>query len=397
MEDGMSTLAAAATVVREREDARRMEGVGQARPQDVSAITLDVDAAWAAVLARDAQFDGRFVYAVSTTGVYCRPICPSRRPRRENVLFFPAPGTAEAAGFRPCLRCHPRNGEPTTTSAAVERARAHLEANLDSPVTLAELAREVGLSPYHLQRTFKRLTGVSPKEYAAARRAGRLKARLRGGDTVSRATYEAGYGSSSRVYEQSDTHLGMTPATYRRGGLGAHIRSAVVGTSFGRLLVAATERGVCAVMLGDDDESLEAALAEEYPNATVERSPAEIGEWVEAIVRHLEGVEPRLDVPVDVRGTAFQWRVWKALQEIPYGSTRSYREVAAAIGAPSAVRAVAGACARNRVALVVPCHRVLRDDGALSGYRWGRERKRRLLEQERALAPRPADATDGAS
>jgi AraC family transcriptional regulator of adaptative response/methylated-DNA-[protein]-cysteine methyltransferase len=313
------------------------------------------------------------------------------------VLFFPAPGTAEAAGFRPCRRCRPRNADPTTTSAAVERARAHLDANLDAPVTLAELSRAVGMSPYHLQRTFKRLTGVSPKEYTAARRAERLKARLRGGDTVSRATYEAGYGSSSRVYEQAGRNLGMTPATYRRGGQGAHIRSAVVGTPFGRLLVAATERGVCAVMLGDSDEALEAALAVEYPNATVERSPAGIGAWVEAIVRHLEGTEPRLDVPVDVRGTAFQWRVWKALQEIPYGSTRSYREVAAAIGAPSAVRAVAGACARNRVALVVPCHRVVRDDGAPSGYRWGRERKQRLLEQERAVAARHPEPGPGTS
>ena len=344
-------------------------------------------AAWAAVIARDHTHDGEFVYAVSTTGVYCRPGCPSRHPLRRNVRFFTSPDGAEAAGFRACLRCRPRDAA-TPGDRAVQAARAYLEAHLDERVTLTVLAREVGLSPHHLQRTFKRVVGVSPRQFAAALRADRLKHALRTEASVSRATYEAGYSGSSRAYDAADTHLGMTPAAYRQGGRGVRIRFATASTRLGRLLVAATERGLCAVTLGDDDRSLERALAEEYPEAVRERADgederdAELRAWVAAIVRYLDGAEARLTMPVDVAGTPFQQRVWESLRTIPYGATRSYAQVAAAVGAPKAVRAVASACARNRVALVIPCHRVVRSGGAPGGYRWGAERKRALLAQE---------------
>ena len=344
-------------------------------------------AAWAAVIARDRTHDGEFVYAVSTTGVYCRPGCPSRHPLRRHVRFFTAPDAAEAAGFRACLRCRPREAA-TPADRAVEAARAWLEAHLDERVTLADLAREVGLSPHHLQRTFKRVVGVSPRQFAAALRADRLKRALRTEPSVSRATYEAGYSGSSRAYDAAETHLGMTPAAYRRGGRGVRIRFATTTTRLGRLLVAATDRGVCAVTLGGDDLELERALAEEYPEAVRERATgddardADLRDWMTAIVRHVDGAEPGLTMPVDVAGTPFQQRVWESLRTIPYGATRSYAQVAAALGAPKAARAVASACAHNRVALVVPCHRVVRAGGSPGGYRWGAERKRALLAQE---------------
>jgi AraC family transcriptional regulator of adaptative response/methylated-DNA-[protein]-cysteine methyltransferase len=348
-----------------------------------SAHVVDEGAAWDAVLARDARADGQFVYAVATTGVYCRPTCPSRRPLRANVAFYAAADDAEGAGYRACRRCHPRS-EQSVAARAVEQARALIDASDGRRITLAELARTVGLSPFHLQRTFKRLAGVTPKQYAAAQRTEHLKARLRGGDTVSRATYAAGYGSNSRVYEKAQERMGMTPATYRRGGRGAHIRYVLVDSALGRLLVASTERGICAVTMGDDDEVLEAALRQEYPLAAIERADDGLGDWVARIVRHLESGASPLAVPVDVQGTAFQHRVWTALSEIPAGATRSYREVAVSIGAPTAARAVARACATNRVAVVIPCHRVVREGGALGGYRWGLERKKALLEREKS-------------
>ena len=350
----------------------------------------------AAVVARDAANDGRFVYAVRTTGVYCRPSCPSRRALRANVSFHPTPGAAEAAGYRACRRCHPRDGA-TPAALAVARARAYLDALPAQAVPLGRLARETGMSPHHLQRTFTRLVGVSPKRYAAALRAERLEAELRAGATVSRATFEAGYGASSRAYEAADALLGMAPAAYRRGGRGEHVRWATAASALGRVLVAATARGVCAVTLGDDDAQLEGALAAEYPHATRERvvldgsaaaggggAHDDLHGWMAAVLAHLAGEGHRLALPTDVGGTPFQQRVWQALQEVPYGETRSYAQLAAAVGAPRAVRAVAGACARNRVALVVPCHRVVREGGALGGYRWGVERKQRLLAQEGA-------------
>jgi AraC family transcriptional regulator of adaptative response/methylated-DNA-[protein]-cysteine methyltransferase len=341
--------------------------------------------AWHAVESRDARFDGRFVYAVRSTRIYCRPSCPSRRPQRENVSFFPAPIDAERAGYRACRRCDPRADKRTHDgSPAVERAVRYLDANNDRAVGLSELAAHAGLSASHLQRSFKRLVGMSPKEYQDARRVDRFKSRLRSGDTVSRATYEAGFGSSSRVYERTDDLLGMTPAAYRRGGAGVTIRYSIAETSVGRVLVATTDRGVCAVELGASDTEVERALRADFPNASIERSDNGHSDWVRGVldqVRH-----PRetfaAEVPLDLSGTAFQQRVWTALRQIPAGEHRSYREVAEAIGQPNAVRAVARACATNRLAVIVPCHRVVREDGSLAGYKWGVVRKRRLLEEE---------------
>jgi AraC family transcriptional regulator of adaptative response/methylated-DNA-[protein]-cysteine methyltransferase len=346
--------------------------------------------AWSSVLTRDESLDGELFYGVSTTGVYCRPSCPSRRPRRGNVRFFSSSEAAERAGFRACLRCRP-NQAFGTSDDSIQRARAYIDRHLsdlsDERITLDLLGAEAGLSPYHLQRKFKAAIGLTPAQYIRERKSERLKDELRRGETVSRATYGAGYGSSSRVYEAADARLGMTPATYRGGGAGMHIDYVVARTSLGTLLVAATERGVCAVTLGDDASSLESALAEEYPAAERERVTApssSLGAWVAEIVAGLDGERPRPDVPLDLQASAFQWKVWRELQKIPFGETRTYSEIASAIGSPKAARAVANACATNRVALVVPCHRVVRLGGELGGYRWGIERKRRLLEKERS-------------
>jgi AraC family transcriptional regulator of adaptative response/methylated-DNA-[protein]-cysteine methyltransferase len=339
--------------------------------------------AWRAVEHRDVRYDGRFVYAVRSTGVYCRPSCPSRRPARANVRFFEAPDAAEDAGYRACLRCTPREPHAAASASAVGRARNYLDARAGEPTPLSTLARHVGRSPHYLQRAFKRAFGVSPKEYQDAVRAQRFKTRLRAGDTVSRATFEAGYGSSSRVYERANDLLGMTPAAFRRGGAGMRIEYAITDSNLGRVLVAYTERGVCAVALGASDAEVERSLHADFPNATVESAPAATHEWVRAVVDRVQDPRRGENVPLDVNGTAFQWKVWKALQEIPPGERRSYREVARAIGRPTAARAVARACATNRVAVVIPCHRVVREDGGAGGYRWGLERKRKLLLREK--------------
>lgn len=347
----------------------------------------DGDESWRAVVTRDRTLDGTFVYAVRTTGIYCRPSCSSRRPRRENVAFFSRPEEAERSGFRACLRCRPREERAAAPSEeAVRKACAWLDAHLEEPVTLEVLARAVGLSPHHLQRTFKRAVGVSPREYAEARRMDGLKAGLRKGQTVTRAAYAAGFGSSRRVYQ--DTPLGMTPASYRRRGAGMTIGYVMVPSPLGRLLVAATERGICAVKLGTTDAALERDLREEYSAATLRLDDVLLGGWVREILSYLDGAQPGLSLPVDVQATAFQRQVWEALRAIPPGSTRSYQEVARAVGRPRTARAVARACAANPVALVIPCHRVVRSDGAQGGYRWGIERKAALLEQERAVAER---------
>ena len=346
------------------------------------AMALDRERAWTAVLARDARCDGTFVYAVRSTGIYCRPSCPARRPRRANVTFFAAPPDAERAGFRACFRCKPR----ATSSTPVWLARALARLDGDEPVTLAVLARECALSPFHLQRTFKRLIGVSPRDYRRARRSARFRSLLGASPSVTDAIYTAGYGSSSRAYERSDRELGMTPATYRRGGRGTAIGFTIVTTTAGRLLVATTERGVCAVRFGSADAALETELRREFPQARLRRLARGRDAWVRAIVGHVERGQPLGRVPLDVQATAFQRRVWQALRAIPPGSVRSYREVAAAIGAPMAVRAVASACARNPVAVVVPCHRVVRADGGIGRYRWGVRRKQVLLERERRFA-----------
>jgi AraC family transcriptional regulator, regulatory protein of adaptative response / methylated-DNA-[protein]-cysteine methyltransferase len=340
--------------------------------------------AWAAVVDRDRRFDGRFVYAVRTTRVYCRPSCPSRRPAAANVLFFDDATGAERAGFRACKRCRPRaTGAATDASAAVRHAAAFIDANVDRRITLSELAQVTGVSPYHLQRVFRRELGVSPREYQQARRMERLRGHLRRGQTVSRATYDAGFGSASRVYEHAGAALGMTPAVYRRGGAGVRIRFVVVPSPLGELLVAATPRGICAVNLGDSEARLERRLRTEFPNAIVERDEdGSLAALTAKVLAHLQGDGPAVGLPLDVRGTAFQQQVWQALLAIPYGQTRSYAEVAASIGRPSATRAVARACATNPAAVVIPCHRVVRADGGLGGYAAGIGRKVQLLEIE---------------
>ncbi len=347
-----------------------------------TAAGLDADACWKAVVDRDVRADGVFFYGVRSTKIYCRPTCPSRRPGRDQVVFFATAGDAGRGGFRPCLRCRPDEAEPRVD--LVRRACRFIESRPDETISLKALGAAVGLSPSHLARTFKATLGVTPREYADACRLGRLKAGLRRRATVAGAMYEAGYGSSSRLYERTDPQLGMTPTAYRKGGRGQSIRYTIAESPLGRLLVAATDRGLCAVVLGDDDRALEAWFQEEYPAARRERDEVGLGRWVDVLVQHLGGGPPHrdLDLPLDVVATAFQRRVWAELRAIPYGSTRSYGEIAEALGLPGAARAVARACASNRVALVIPCHRVIRGDGTTSGYRWGEERKRVLLDLE---------------
>jgi AraC family transcriptional regulator of adaptative response/methylated-DNA-[protein]-cysteine methyltransferase len=348
-----------------------------------------VDPRWAALRARDTAADGTFVYAVKTTGVFCRPSCPARPARPENVRFFATGAEAEAAGYRACLRCRPLAAEgrdPMT--ARVEALAAFIRAHADEPLPLARLAAEAGLSPFHLQRSFKAVLGVTPREYHAAERLKAFKAALREGDSVLGATFEAGYGSTSRVYEQVDGGLGMTPSAYRAGGAGETIVHAVRKTALGPLMMAATERGVSFVQFGDSAEALLEQLRTEFPDATLrpasEDARVPLDAWMGALDDHLSRAAPRPDLPLDLRGTAFQVRVWRFLLSVKPGEVASYSELAAGVGAPRAVRAAASACAANRLAVLIPCHRALRADGGLGGYRWGLERKRALLDAERA-------------
>jgi AraC family transcriptional regulator, regulatory protein of adaptative response / methylated-DNA-[protein]-cysteine methyltransferase len=361
---------------------------------------------WKAVQARDRSADGAFVYAVRSTGIYCRPSCPSRKPGREQVVFFPLPEAAEQKGFRECRRCHPRalpmRDARIATVARVCReieARVHADPGIDirsdAQLTLAALSALAGMSPHQLDRAFRGAMGITPRQYADAQRMRRLKSRLKRGDNVTTALYEAGYGSSSRLYERAPSHLGMTPAAYGRGGAGMQIHYTIVGSPLGRLLVGATDRGISALYLGESDGMLRSALRREYPSADLfvdstahgakrhgGSGRGSLGEWLGKILAHLQGQEPHLDLPTDVQATAFQRRVWEELRKIPCGATKTYAEVARAIGRPAAVRAVARACATNPVSVVVPCHRVVRQDGNLAGYRWGINRKRALLEKE---------------
>jgi AraC family transcriptional regulator of adaptative response/methylated-DNA-[protein]-cysteine methyltransferase len=344
----------------------------------------DSEAQWHAVMTKDRSFDGQFVFAVSSTGIYCRPSCPSRRPRRERVSFFRSPAMAEQAGFRACLRCVPRHVRSMDPQVEMAREVCRLiDDNDGEALTLAELSARIGVSPFHLQRTFKSVMGISPSQYAEACRIDKFKQGVRDGESITNAIYTAGFGSSSRLYEAAASRLGMTPATYGKGGRGAVINYAVVKCVVGDLLVAATDKGVCSVTLGDLASALEADLKEEFPQAQIKRDAAALSFAVKAIVDHLEGKTPHVDLPLDVQATAFQRQVWEQLRMIPSGQTFSYSAVAKAIGQEKAVRAVARACASNPVALVIPCHRVIREDKSLGGYRWGLERKRKLLADER--------------
>ncbi len=348
-------------------------------------LPVDEAARWRAVENRDPRFDGAFVYGVSSTGIYCRPSCSSRQPRRDRVAFFPLAEAAEQAGYRACKRCRPHETAPTDRRVDVVRRLCRaIEAFDEGVPTLADLAGKVGGSPHHLQKLFKRIMGISPRQYAEAIRLDRFKGALRDGEPVTAALYEAGYGSSSRLYEKAPGHLGMTPASYAKGGRGADIAYTIVASPLGRLLVAGTARGLCAVSLGDDDAELEKVIAGDFPEARRRRDDGALAAAAGAIVAHVEGSLPHVELPLDVRATAFQWQVWQCLSAIPRGETRTYGDIARQLGRPGAARAVGRACATNPVALVVPCHRAVGAGGTLSGYRWGGERKKDLLSREAA-------------
>jgi AraC family transcriptional regulator of adaptative response/methylated-DNA-[protein]-cysteine methyltransferase len=339
------------------------------------------DRRWRAVIERKRDRNEPFVYAVATTGIFCRPGCPSRRPRREHVSFFPTAAEAERAGFRPCRRCRPAD-PPARPDDRISAIRAYIESHLDDKVTLARLGHRAGLSPFHLQRVFKAATGLTPKQYAEACRLSKLKTSLKEGQAVTDAVYDAGYPSSSRVYEKAVARLGMTPGTYRRGGAGTVIRYSTGPTSVGCVLVAATERGICGIRLGASEGALVQALRAEYPAAELVEGGAALAAWRDQIANSVAGTAGPPRLPTDIDASAFQQRVWDYLRTIPRGRTRSYGDVARAIGAPGASRAVARACRTNPLALVVPCHRVVQADGKAGGYRWGAERKRALLALE---------------
>ncbi|HEY5883378.1 MAG TPA: bifunctional DNA-binding transcriptional regulator/O6-methylguanine-DNA methyltransferase Ada [Pyrinomonadaceae bacterium] len=351
-------------------------------------LLLDDNASqWDAVLSKDSSYDGQFVFAVSSTGVYCRPSCPSRRANRQNVSFFELPEAAERAGYRACLRCRPKEARAQNNHLQmVQRVCRIIEDSDGEPVTLARLGQEVGVSPFHLQRTFKSVMGITPSQFAEECRIRKFRKSVRAGGAITEAIYEAGYGSSSRVYEGAASQLGMTPATYGKGGRGAMINYSVVDCHLGHLLVAATEKGVCSVKLGDSAEQLASDLATEFPAARITCNAEGLVDSVNAVVNYLSHKVPHIDLPLDIQATAFQRQVWEQLRAIPYGETYSYTQLAKAIGQEKAVRAVARACATNPVALVIPCHRVIRQNSTLGGYRWGLERKKQLLIDEKKHA-----------
>jgi AraC family transcriptional regulator, regulatory protein of adaptative response / methylated-DNA-[protein]-cysteine methyltransferase len=345
---------------------------------------------WNAVLERDSSRDGSFVFAVKSTGIYCRPSCPARRPRREQVSFFQVPEAAEREGFRACKRCRPRQAPTTDPKIELVRRICHaIDEHEEEPQTLKSLSEETGVSAHHLQRTFKDVMGITPRQYSDSQRLKKFKTNVKDGSSVTNAMYDAGYGSSRSLYEKSSAQLGMTPATYGRGGAGMRIIYTTADCSLGRLLVAATNRGVCSVALGDTDAALITALFAEYPNASIDSQDTSISAslnlWLDQVLALIAGKTPNVDLPLDIQATAFQWQVWEELRRIPLGETRSYQEIAAAIQKPKAVRAVARACASNHAALVIPCHRVVREDKSPSGYRWGLKRKEELLRREREM------------
>jgi len=352
-----------------------------AKTTQLAATTVN-DPRWLAVVARDREADGSFYYSVETTGVYCRPSCAARLARPENVRFHATREDAEKAGFRPCKRCKPNQpGLAEQYAAKVTEACRIIEESETAP-GLEELAKRVGVSAYHFHRVFKQVTGLTPREYAAARREQRVRDELARGGAVTEAIFDAGYNSSGRFYEKSDEVLGMTPTSYRAGGANAEIRFAIGQCSLGAILVAKSDRGVCAILLGDDADELAREMQDQFPRANLIGGDGEFEQLVARVVGFVEAPGIGLDLPLDVRGTVFQQRVWQALREIPAGETASYTDIANRIGSPKSVRAVAQACAANTLAVAIPCHRVVRNDGGLSGYRWGVERKRALLEKE---------------
>jgi AraC family transcriptional regulator of adaptative response/methylated-DNA-[protein]-cysteine methyltransferase len=338
---------------------------------------------WQAVLARDRSQDGAFVFAVASTGIFCRPTCPAKRPRRQNVSFFDNAIAAEQAGYRACLRCRPQAVGGNPQSALVRAICRFIEQNIEDRLTLSLLAKKFHRSAFHLQRTFKSALGVSPKAYLDACRLRQVKQNLQAGHNVTRALYAAGYGSSSRLYERTATQLGMTPEKYRRGAIAAVVRYTIADSPLGRMMIAATDRGICAIQFADSDQELQQGLMREFPFATRRRDDEAMSEHRDNLTRLIAGQTPNPQLPLDIRATAFQRRVWEALQKIPRGETRSYSAVAKKIGMPKATRAVARACATNPVAVAIPCHRVVRQDGELGGYRWGVERKEQLLAMEK--------------
>ncbi|QRZ15849.1 bifunctional DNA-binding transcriptional regulator/O6-methylguanine-DNA methyltransferase Ada [Paracoccus methylovorus] len=351
---------------------------------DHAPIPTESDPRWQHVLTRDAAADGSFVYAVRTTGVYCRPSCPARRAKPQNVTLYPSPAQAEAAGFRPCRRCNPKGASVAEANAALVAAACRLIEQAETPLSLHELAEAAGMSPFHFHRQFKAITGLTPRAYAAAHRASRLRAQLAKGTSITGAIYEAGFNSNSRFYESADGMLGMTPSAWRKGGVGTSIRFALGQCTLGAILVAQSQRGICAIALGDDPEVLLHDFQDRFPAATLIGADPEFEALVARVIGFVEAPGLGLDLPLDIRGTAFQQRVWQALRQIPPGTTASYADIARSIGEPRASRAVAQACATNGIAVAIPCHRVVRSDGGLSGYRWGVERKRALLDREGA-------------
>lgn len=345
---------------------------------------MDKGLFWNAVKANDARFDGAFYLGVKTTGIYCRPSCRARTPKRENVDFFPTVAAAERAGLRACLRCRPKEIAGVDVQVAkMLRACEMLES--DGLCSIEELASEVGLSQFHFQRSFKEIIGVTPKKYGEAKRMEKFKGKLRSGSDVTTAMYDAGFGSSSRLYEKSAENLGMTPSVYKKGGDGVKISYTITDCELGRILVARTIKGLCNVAFADDDRELESNLASEFPNAEIVKDANLLKDFVDEILKLLSGKKKRLDLPLDIQATAFQMQVWELLRKIPYGGTVTYSQIAEQLGDRRKVRAVATACASNKIAVVIPCHRVIAGDGKLSGYRWGVERKSRLLEAEGAI------------
>ncbi len=347
-------------------------------PKDLESDT----AKWRSILARDPSKDGTFVFGVRSTGIYCKPSCPARHPRIDQVLFFATPNEAENAWFRACLRCHPKDEAPTGTKQ-IQRVCDYIKLNLGKKHTLSSLSHEAGLSLFHFHRTFKKIVGVSPREYIKGLRLEKMKQSLRQGETVTQALYEAGFSSRSRVYENPPPQLGVNAGTFRRGGEGLQIHYTIIDSPIGRLLLGATWKGLCAVCVGASDRAVEAALQEDYYAADRYRDDAQMKKWAEEFSKYFDGYQFSPELPLDVRATAFQWRVWKQIQAIPFGETATYSSIAETLRRPKAVRAVASACANNPVALIIPCHRVIGKKGNLRGYRWGLKRKETLLFLEK--------------